>query len=243
MPDYRNGLIYMLKSKDENIQKIYIGSTCNFSRRKNRHKTRCCNPNDKKYHYKVYQFIRQNSGWYEWEMVKIKNFPCNIKSELEAEERRVMLNDYGLDICLNKNQPSRTKKQYYEDNKDKILEKKKQYRIDNKDKIKEKKKQYRIDNKDRIKEKKKQYYEDNKDKILEKKKQYYEDNKDKIKHYYEDNKDKILEKKKQYRIDNKDKINEKKKEKFTCECGSKYTKCHKSRHLKTKKHLQYIQNN
>ncbi len=44
------------------------------------------------------------------------------------------------------------KKQWYQDNKDKINEKHKQYRIDNADKIK----QYRLDNKEQIKEKKNQ---------------------------------------------------------------------------------------
>ena len=28
--------------------------------------------------------------------------------------------------------------------------------------------------------------------------------------------------------------------KFDCVCGGKYTKCHKSRHLKSEKHLEYL---
>ena len=72
-------------------------------------------------------------------------------------------------------------------------------------------------------------------------KQYYIENKDKIninhKQYYNDNKDKININKKQYYNDNKDKYNEK----FDCECGSKYTKNHKSRHIKTLKHQEFIQ--
>ena len=35
-------------------------------------------------------------------------------------------------------------------------------------------------------------------------------------------------------------INEKKREPFLCECGSWYTLTHKARHLKTKKHLNFI---
>lgn len=57
---------------------------------------------------------------------------------------------------------------------------------------------------------------------------------------------------KQYNIDNnkknrpiyyqknRDKILLKKKKKFTCECGGKYTHANKSIHLKTKKHKKYL---
>ena len=41
---------------------------------------------------------------------------------------------------------------------------------------------------------------------------------------------------KQYIIENKDKFSEK----FNCDCGVKYTHSHKSRHLKSKKHLKYM---
>ena len=46
--------------------------------------------------------------------------------------------------------------------------------------IKERRKQYYLNNREKILEKSKQYYHDNKEEILEKSKQYYHDNKDKI---------------------------------------------------------------
>jgi len=59
------------------------------------------------------------------------------------------------------------------------------------------------------------------------------------KEYREDNKEQIKEYKKDYYQDKKNKINQK----FNCElCGGKYTKSHKTQHLKTKKHLKYIDN-
>jgi len=73
--------------------------------------------------------------------------------------------------------------EYYENNKEKILEYQKEYNEKNKDKILEKRKQYRQDNKDKIKEQKKKYHQDNKEQIKEKKKQYYQDNKEKFKEY------------------------------------------------------------
>jgi DNA-directed RNA polymerase beta' subunit len=100
-------------------------------------------------------------------------------------------------------------KQYYLNNRDKILEKSKQYYHDNKDKILEKSKQYYHDNKEErqkynneywalhghiymqkrsvdqnMKEKRKKYYNDNKDKLLPQSKQYYHDNKESILKYH-----------------------------------------------------------
>ena len=56
----------------------------------------------------------------------------------------------------------------------------------------------------------------------------------------------ILEKKKQYRIDNKEKIkeySEKRKQKVECPCGGRYTLDHKNSHMKTKKHIAFVNNN
>ena len=58
--------------------------------------------------------------------------------------------------------------------------------------------------------------------------------------YYEDNKANILKQKKEYYEENLDKILEQHNKPFECECGGKYTHCHKPRHLRTIKHCQYI---
>jgi hypothetical protein len=62
---------------------------------------------------------------------------------------------------------------------------------------------------------------------------------EKQKQYYKNNVDKKKEYDKEYREINKDTIKEHKSIKFTCECGGKYTLCHKLRHFKTKKHTDY----
>lgn len=72
-------------------------------------------------------------------------------------------------------------------------------------------------------------------------------NKDYQKKYREENKDKIKDYQKNYQKENKDTINEQKKnyrkiKKFNCECGGKYRVDSKARHLKTKKHINYIAN-
>ena len=48
--------------------------------------------------------------------------------------------------------------------------------------------------------------------------------------------------KKKYRDNNKEKIKKHKYKKYVCICGANYTHCHKARHERTKKHMNYINN-
>jgi hypothetical protein len=98
------------------------------------------------------------------------------------------------------------------------------------------KKEYREDNKDIIRENKRKYNEENRDKIKEYRKANKEANAKYQKEYREENRDKI----KEYREQNKDVTYEKKNKKHTCLCGGKYTHCHESLHMRTKKHINYI---
>jgi hypothetical protein len=68
------------------------------------------------------------------------------------------------------------------------------------------------------------------------KKQYKKD-------YYKKNKNEINDRHKDYYIRNKDKRKDYLQEKHQCLCGGCYTTQHKSAHFKTKKHIQYIQEN
>lgn len=125
MPDYSKGCIYMIKKQDDyNNDNIYIGSCCNFVRRKCCHKSACNSPNYKNHNLKVYQFIRENGGWNAWVMTKIIDYACNSKSDLNIMERRY-IDEYKSK--LNIQIPTRTLKQYsnkyYLQNKDKITEK------------------------------------------------------------------------------------------------------------------------
>ncbi len=154
MPKYENSIIYKIKhNEDYDDKTIYIGSTSNFKNRKNRHKFSCINEKDKDFNLTVYQFIRDNDGWDNWVMTPIEQYPCNDKKELEIRER------YHIDLLrptLNRKIPTRTKKQYYEDNKDKILEKTKEYNENNKEKKMEYYKIYLENNKEQLAEKRKE---------------------------------------------------------------------------------------
>jgi hypothetical protein len=151
MPDYAKTIIYKLINYDY-PDLVYIGSTTNFTKRKQHHKEAVYKTTSPTYNRKLYVSIRKNGGWDSWNMVSICDYPCNDKREAEKEEDRYMLE---LKANLNMIRSFRPIAQYCEDNKDK----KKQYREDNK----EKSKQYREDNKEKIK----QYRDDNKDKMKE----------------------------------------------------------------------------
>lgn len=98
-------------------------------------------------------------------------------------------------------------KEYYQKNKDKILNYVKNYSIENKDKIKEYKKEYSLKNKDGIIKK---YKQDNKEKLKKQAKEWRDNNPDKVLKMYENRKPY----QKEYRLNNKDKINQKEKEKL-----------------------------
>jgi len=246
MPDYSKGSIYMIKKQDDyNNDNIYIGSCCNFVRRKCCHKSACNSPNYKNHNLKVYQFIRENGGWNAWVMTKIIDYACNSKSDLNIMERRY-IDEYKSKLnCII---PTRTQQEYRNDYKDKIKEYQKEYREENPDKIAERHKKYYNQNADKIKEKTKKYYNQNADKIKEKNKKYYNQNADKIKEikkkYNQQNADKIAKHKKkyskQYYLENKDKIAEKGKEKVNCDiCGSNVRKDCLAKHKRSQKCINF----
>ena len=155
MSRYANSSIYKICCKDINITDIYVGSTMNFNRRKTSHRTKCNNEKDPAYNYYLYDFIRLNGGWKNWDMIVIEHISVKSKIELCSRERYWL---EKLGATLNKWSPIRTedeRKNYYEKNKDKMKEQMKEYRANNKDKIKDKMKEYRGKNKGKIKDKRK----------------------------------------------------------------------------------------
>jgi len=147
--DYSKTIVYKIINYDF-PDLLYVGSTTNFTKRKQQHKERCFNQNSIKYNLKLYKTIRENGNWESWFMVKICDYPCNNKREAEQEEDRYMME---LKANMNMRRAFQTRKQYREENKDKIHDNKKQYYEDNKENIKENRRQYYEDNKEKIKEK------------------------------------------------------------------------------------------
>ena len=209
-----NNYIFYKIVCDDCPEYIYIGSTCNFTKRKSSHKSKCNNPNDRHYNTKIYMHIRENGGWDNWRMMVIDEAKQLSLRESQAHEEKLRLTYEGN---LNTNRAFVTEEQ-------------------NKERIKVNMAEYYEANKDTIKEKRAVYYEANKDTIKEKKAVYCEANKDTIKEkkavYYEANKDTIKEKKAAYRVAHNKKI--------TCECGCVIGRLDKSKHLKTQRHANLV---
>ena len=152
----------------------------------------------------------------------------------EREHYRMNPDRYAkikINYAKNKDVYLTTQKQknYYQQNKETIKQKQKEYREKNKETIKQNK------NKESIKAYSKAYYEKNKELVLQNQKEYYQKNKehlDKInKEWKKNNKDIIKASNKKYR--------EKLKQKNgVCGCGS--VAIDMSRHLKSKKHLDWV---
>jgi hypothetical protein len=108
MVNYNKSIIYRLVCKDPSITDEYIGSTTNKNRRKQEHKYNCNNENSKKYDIPVYQFIRENGGIDNWDMIVLEEYSCENKLQLEMRERHWFEERKST---LNIHNPRRTEKE------------------------------------------------------------------------------------------------------------------------------------
>ena len=239
--DYSKTIIYKIVCNNLSIKESYVGHTTDMTKRKCSHKSHCNNEKDKKHNLKIYQIIRENGGWENWNMVLVEKFPCKDKYEACKREREVL---EELDAKLNMVIPYRTqedlkeyKKQYYQEHKEELVEKRKQYREEHKEELNQQSKQYYQEHKEQRKEHVKQYYQEHKEQRKEQDKQYYQEHKteiiEKTKQYNKEHKAEIAEKKKQYYQEHKEVIAEKQKEKAECEyCAKLLSKGSMYHHLK-----------
>ena len=137
--DYTKTVIYKLvKNDDFNNENIYIGSTTDFTRRKTAHKTSCNNDKHKEYNAKKYQYIRENGGWGEWEMVLVERHNCNDGNEARAREEywrshfNAKLN--VIRAYITDEEKKEQQKEYREQSKEQMKEYQKEYREQHKDK-------------------------------------------------------------------------------------------------------------
>ena len=87
--DYSKGMIYKyIHNEDPNL--VYVGSTTNFRVRKNAHKCSYYCETSRTHNDKLYVSMRENGGFESFSIIKIKDFPCNSKRELEEEEQKYM---------------------------------------------------------------------------------------------------------------------------------------------------------
>ena len=153
MPDYTKGKVY--KIWDANYTRCYIGSTCEeLSKRMTKHREKYKQYLNNKYGKTTSFDLFDEFGLQNCKIELLETYPCNSRAELLAREGHYIKNTE----CINKQIPTRTKQQYYQDTKEIQRPRRQEYR----EKTKEHKKivdsEYRKQNKEylttKLKEKK-----------------------------------------------------------------------------------------
>jgi hypothetical protein len=213
MPEYNNGRVYRIVSPSCPEIPSYYGSTIRtLSQRMVQHRSKSNTTCSR---------LLIDCG--DAIIILVEEVICKSKEELRKKEAEYILGNE----CINKTIPSRTKREYYEANKEKwVASFKKRY-----EEKKEEIKQYQRD-----------FYHEHKndEEFLKKRKEYQEkhteDKKEYDKEYRTLNKEKKLKNDKAYYEANK----EKSLQKHKCECGGRYAIMHKKKHEQTQKHQDYI---
>lgn len=215
--DYKNGKIY--KIVDNTNGNIYIGSTCQpLCKRIAKHKSNYndwIKDNEKNNFVSSFKILENG----DYQIILIEEYPCENKEQLRMREQYYKDNNNcinHINAYTSKEYKQEYKKDWYNNNIDILKEKSKQWRENNKEKLKEYFKNHYENNKETIKEKVKNWYDNN----IEHKKEY-------DKNYYEKNKE---------RIQQRDNIQ------VLCECGLMSSKSNLTRHKKTLKHQNFLNN-
>jgi hypothetical protein len=167
-------IIYEIRPLNKELIFSYVGSTLNFRNRKYQHKKDCNNINSTNHSVKLYQFIRNNGGFNEFEMIPLEEYECDRKTQSRIREQ-FFINQIENKLNMKKAFIST------EETKEYMIE----YRLNNKKQMKK----YRNDNKETIKLQVKEYYEKHKELIIEQNKTNYKNKKEIIK---KQRKEKIL---------------------------------------------------
>lgn len=229
--DYSQSCVYGFM-KEEIM--YYVGSTYDLSHRYSSHKSNCNNENGDKYNYRIYKFMRENGGFESFEIVKIREYPeCKTEKELKTYER----NYYDLyEPGLNRYKPQLTEDELKNLREQKNETQRNNY-AQNPEKYNIRTKKYREENAESVKAYRDKYREENAEKLRLSRAENTEKNRIYKEKYYEENAEKLKLCNEKYRRENDAKI----KEKFTCECGGRYSLQAKSVHKKTVKHLKYME--
>jgi hypothetical protein len=145
-------VFYKFVCNDENIKSCYVGSTSNFKTRKNQHKNGCLNNTYKTYNLKIYEIMRENGGWTNWNMVVIGE-----EKQLTLTQARIKEEEYRVKLEADMN----TQRAYISEEKKKEYNRTKAlaYWNNNKDVCNNKAKEWNEKNKARRQEIMKKYYD------------------------------------------------------------------------------------
>jgi len=135
--DYKNAKIYRIVC-DITGENYYGSTTQPLYKRLSEHKRQSTIQLD----ITSSKIIRRGN----YSIVLVEECPCENKQQLHKRERYYIENNE----CINKNIPCRTSKEWYQCNKEYIINKSKEYNRNNKGQVAQYKKQYSIQNRDNI---------------------------------------------------------------------------------------------
>ena len=235
-------IIYKISSTSPEDENFYVGSTLKtLNARINQHKKNVAAGKT----FKLYEHIRINGGWDNFRAAIVEQkLVASYQEKLHYEQEQIDLLEPTLNTirCVNTLEDhKRTKRIYYEKNKEEILRKTKQYAEDNREHLKQKSKEYRVKNKEVLKAKKKIYNAEHKEESKARHAKWKANNIQHLKEY-----------KKQYYLKNKARISEKGKKNYTngkkakmlakvqCECGATVTASYLKKHKRSDKHKRLL---
>jgi len=165
--DFSNSTIYHIRHI-ETKKVVYVGSTTNFLIRKNKHKHSCTKPNinnnNKHYNQPIYQYIRDNGDFNNFEIIPVLQLSLENNIQLLIEEQKEIDKYDTLVNCKNSKQDTELYKK-------ESLERLNKWREDNPDREKQAKKDYTTKHRDKILQNHKDRYNANKTNINEKRKE------------------------------------------------------------------------
>lgn len=139
MVNYQQGKIYKIHPRD-NANVCYIGATCKkyLCQRMGMHRVH----QRSGYNHCRTRQLFETYGMDNCVITIIENFPCDTKDQLTARERFHIeeMRRNGVEV-VNASIPSRTHKEWYQDNRQSILDKKKTYYQANREAILDRMKQ------------------------------------------------------------------------------------------------------
>ena len=86
-PNYSSTKIYMIYCNDDNISDIYIGYSTDIKGRISVHRRCSNNSANKSYNMRMYEFIRNNGGWDNWDFEILQTISCSSKLEARENEK------------------------------------------------------------------------------------------------------------------------------------------------------------
>ena len=165
--NYDKTHFYKIVCKDLSITNCYVGHTTDFKSRKAHHKSNCYNTNAKHYNLYVYEFIRENGGWDNWDMIEIITEKCLDGLEAKRKERdHIEKLNATLNMIKRPQVSHEEKKELY-----------KKYYDTHREEISEQKKGYYKDTAEERRAYRKQRYYENQETEIQKRKAYYYKNK------------------------------------------------------------------